>query len=79
MPRGPGSGKTYPAVSAVRPPSLLGGLVDLDVLDNQVARVETFGVGVGLGVLEQAEQEVGRLDGPASARDTKLLACAKKR
>jgi len=67
-------GETYPAVGAVRPPSLLRCLVDLDVLDDKVARVEALGVGVGLGILEKTENEVGRLDGPASAGDTKLLA-----
>lgn len=54
--------------------ALLGGLVDLDVLDNQVAGVKTLGVGVGLGVLEEREDELGRLDGPAGLGDTELLA-----
>lgn len=55
--------------------ALLGGLVDLDVLDDQVGGVETLGVGVGLGVLEETEEELGRLGGPAGTRDTELLAC----
>lgn len=59
--------RTYATVSTVRSPPLLGSLVDLDALDDQVARVETLGVGVRLGVLEQAEQEGSRLDGPPSA------------
>ena len=42
-------------MSAVCAPPLLRGLVYLDVLDDQVSRVEAFGVGVGFGVLEQAE------------------------
>ena len=54
---------------------LLGGLVDLDVLDDQVAGIETLGVGVGLGVLEQTEKKLGGLDGPAGLGDTELLAC----
>ena len=54
---------------------LLGGLVDLDVLDDQVASIETLGVGVGLSVLEQTEKELGGLDGPPGLGDTKLLAC----
>ena len=54
---------------------LLWGLVDLDVLDDQVASIETLGVGVGLGVLEQTEKELGGLDGPAGLGDTELLAC----
>lgn len=55
--------------------ALLGGLVDLDVLDDEVGGVETLGVSVGLGVLEETEQKLGGLGGPASAGDTELLAC----
>lgn len=65
---------TYTAVSAVCAPSLLRGLVDLDVLDDQVGGVETLGVGVGLSVLEETEQELGALDGPAGLGDTESLA-----
>lgn len=54
--------------------ALLGGLVDLDVLDNEVGGVEALGVGVGLGVLEEREEELCALDGPAGLGDTKLLA-----
>ena len=42
-------------VGAVGSATLLGGLVDLDVLDDQVAGVETLDVGVGLSVLEETE------------------------
>lgn len=66
---------TYTAVSAVCTPSLLRGLVDLDVLDDQVGGVEALGVGVGLSVLEQTEEELGALDGPAGLGDTESLAC----
>ncbi len=31
----------------------LGGLVDLDVLDDQVASIESLGVGIGLGIPEK--------------------------
>lgn len=65
---------TYTTVSTVCASSLLGSLVDLDVLDDQVAGVEAFGVGVGLGVAEETEEKLGGLDGPASAGDTELLA-----
>lgn len=73
-PGGVGRGKTYTAVGTVRAPALLGGLVDLDVLDNQGTGVETLGIGVGLSVLEETEQELGGLDGPAGLGDTELLA-----
>jgi hypothetical protein len=61
-------------VGTVCPSSLLGGLVDLDVLDNQGTGVETLGISVGLSVLEETEEELGGLDGPSSLGDTKLLA-----
>lgn len=61
-------------MGTVCPSSLLGGLVDLDVLDDQVAGVETLGISVGLGVLEETEKELGGLDGPSSLGDTELLA-----
>lgn len=54
--------------------ALLGGLVDLDVLDDQGTGVEALGIGVGLGVLEELEQELGGLDGPPGAGHTPLLA-----
>ena len=62
-------------MSTVRSSALLRSLVDLNVLDNQVAGVQTLGIRVGLGVLEQRENELGGFDGPASLRDTELLAC----
>ena len=52
-------------MSAVCAPSLLRGLVDLDVLNDQISGVEAFGVGIGFGVFEEAEEEFGRLLWPA--------------
>lgn len=54
--------------------ALLGGLVDLDVLDDEGAGVKTLGIGVGLGVLQELQEELGGLDGPSGAGDTPLLA-----
>lgn len=71
-------GSTYATVGTVRSPSLLGGLVDLDVLDDQGTGVETLGIGVGLSVLEETEEELGGLDGPAGLGNTELLACWRK-
>lgn len=65
---------TYTTVSTVGAAAALGSLVDLDVLDNEVAGVETLGVGVGLSVLQEVEKELGGLDGPTSLADTPLLA-----
>lgn len=49
-------------VGTVCSAALLGGLVDLDVLDNQVGGVEALGIGIGFGVLEKTEKELGGLD-----------------
>lgn len=68
-------GRTYTTVSTVGTSATLGGLVDLNVLDDEVAGVKTLGVGVGLGVLQQSEQLLSGLDGPASLGDTESLAC----
>jgi hypothetical protein len=68
------SAGTYTTVSAVCASPLLGSLVDLDVLHDQVAGVETLGVGIGLSVLEKTEKELGGLDGPAGLGDTESLA-----
>jgi hypothetical protein len=38
----------------------------LDVLDNEVAGVETLGIRVRFSILEQTKEEVGGLDRPAS-------------
>jgi hypothetical protein len=65
---------TYTTVRTVCTSSLLGCLVDLDVLDDEVSGVETLGVGVGLSILEEAEKELGGLDGPAGASNTEGLA-----
>lgn len=61
-------------MSTVSAAAALGSLVNLDALDNKVASVETLGVGVGLSVLEEVDQELGGLDGPAGLGDTELLA-----
>jgi hypothetical protein len=54
--------------------SLLWCLVDLDVLDDEVGGVEALGVGVGFGVLEEPEEELGRLNWPAGTGNAHLLA-----
>lgn len=61
-------------MGTVCPSSLLGGLVDLDVLDNKGTGVETLGISIGLSVLEETEEELGGLLGPSSLGDTELLA-----
>lgn len=73
--RGRERAKTYATVGTVSAAALLGGLVDLDVLDDQGTGVEALGVGVGLGVLQEVQKVLGRLEGPPGLGDTKLLAC----
>ena len=65
-------------MSAVGTSALVGGLVDLDVLDDEVAGVKTLGIGVGLSVLEQRKEELGGLDGPAGLANAELLACRRE-
>lgn len=53
--------------------ALLRGLIHLDVLDDKIASVKAFGVGVCFGVFEETEEEFGRFYGPASAGDSELF------
>lgn len=46
---------THTTVGTVCATTLLGCLVYLDVLDDQVAGVETLGVCVGFGILEETK------------------------
>ena len=43
---------TYTSMGTIGPTTLLGRLVDLNMLDNQVAGVEAFGIGVCFRVFE---------------------------
>ena len=61
-------------MSTVGTTALLRGLVHLDVLDDQVAGIEAFGVGVCFGVFEQTEEELGGFLGPARFGDAELFA-----
>ena len=63
-------------MSTVGTTALLGCLVNLDMLDNQVASVQAFGICVRFGVLEETEEELGGLFGPAGFGDAELFACA---
>jgi hypothetical protein len=62
----PSHNHAHATVSAVSPPPGLGGLVHDDVLDDELIDGEVLGVGVGLGVLQQTEEELDRLDGPTT-------------
>lgn len=56
------------AMCTVCATSLLRRLVDLDMLDGQDVNVQSLGLGIAFGVLEEREQKVGALFGPASLR-----------
>ena len=66
--------KTYTTVSTVRSAALFGCLVHLDVLDDEVIGVKTFGVRVGFGVFQERKKMFSRLDGPAGTGNTDLFA-----
>ena len=70
---------TYTTVGTVRPPALLGCLIDLNVLDDEVGSVETLCVGVCLCVLEEVEEEFGRLFRPTRFADAERFTCWLKR
>ena len=54
-----------------------GGLLDNDVLDVEVLELKDFRVGVRLSVLQEAEDKLDGLLGPATFRRSRLslLAC----
>lgn len=58
---------------AVSSATLVGSLVDLDVLDDEVAGVKTLGIGIGFSVLKETENEFGGLDGPSTLGGAELL------
>ena len=55
-----------PTVSSVSPAPHLGCPVDLNVVHDQVVGVQTLVFGVGLGILQQMQQELGALLGPTT-------------
>lgn len=43
----------YTTMGTVSSSALFGSLIDLDVLDNQIASVETLGIRVGFSIFEE--------------------------
>jgi len=60
-------------VGTVCSPSLLWSLVDLDVGDDELFGIETLRVGVGFSVLEETEEEFGRLLWPTTKSRTEMF------
>jgi hypothetical protein len=65
---------TYTTVGTVCSATLLRCLVDLNVLDDQIASVHTLRICVCFGVLKESEKMFGGLYGPTSTSDAELLA-----
>merc|ERR1712060_944412 len=53
-------------VGTVGAVTLFGGGIDLDVINNARVNVEALDLGIGLGVLEHAEEDTAGLLGPAT-------------
>lgn len=60
-------------VSAVSAAALLGGLVDLNVRDLHFLSNKSLSLGIANGVLQQVQNELGALLGPATLGDTEGL------
>lgn len=62
-------------MSTIRSTTLLWSLVDLDMLDNEITRVKTLGIGIGFGVVQEVQEELGGFNGPPSSCDAECFAC----
>lgn len=56
-------------VGTVSAATLLGGLVDLDVLNNASIKIQTLGFSVGFSILQEGQDVFAGLDGPSSLGD----------
>lgn len=57
---------SHTTVGTVSPPPGLWGLVDDNVADDEVLDGEVLSVRVRLGVFQESEHELDRLDGPTT-------------
>ena len=57
----------------VRPPPLLRRLIHLNMLHNQVARIQPLCIRIRLCILQQIQQILGALDRPTRLAHTELL------
>ena len=64
-------------MSTVCASPLFRGLVDLDVLDDEIAGVEALGISIRFCVLEETEEEISGFDGPATLCGAECLGCRK--
>jgi len=63
----------YPAMSAICTSPLFRSLVDLDVLDDEIAGVEAFGICIRFCVLKKTEEEFGGFNRPTTFRGTECF------
>ena len=70
---------TYPAVSTVCTSPLFGSLIDLDVLDYEIAGIEALGIGIRFCILEETEEEISGFDGPATLCGAECFGCRKNK
>lgn len=61
------------SVSSVCAAAGLGCLLDDNVADDKLLSVQSLGLSVSLGVLQQSEQELDRLDGPSTLSRLEFL------
>jgi hypothetical protein len=45
---------------------LFWGLIDLDVLDDEIAGVEALSISIRFCILEETEEKIGGFNGPAT-------------
>lgn len=62
-------------MSAVCASPLFRGLVDLDVLNDEIAGVEALGISIRFCVLEETEEEIGGFNGPSTFSGAECLGC----
>ena len=64
---------TYTTVGTICPTTLFWCLIDLNMLNNQMAGVQTLSIGIRFSILEESEEILRRFDWPSSTSDTELL------
>lgn len=65
--------ETYPSMRPIRPPPLLRRLIDLNMPHHQIPRIQPLRIRIRLRILQQPQQELRRLLGPARLAHAKLF------
>lgn len=64
---------TYATMCTIGTAALFRCLVDLNMLDDQIARIKAFCIGVCFGIFEETEEKLGGFYGPTCAGDSELF------